>query len=898
MSEPALPPTTLRSIVMACLPTDDRVALAKELDDLYRQRRSAHGETHATRWYLRQTIGFVIRLGGHRLAELFGGSDSLRTDALLVMRSYRRRPAFPIAFIFTLAVATGVLSTVYAAARWVLLRPVPGVTRPDDLVTLRLGNKYGRRGASSWSVSQPDVVTMRERLGVNGAVAASTRIDVDIGPAGGGIPRRMAGEMVSANYFAILGTHLSAGRSFVSDEDSFNTGQAAIVISSTLASSLGLSPQSAVGTELRVNGAAVRVVGVAPSGFHGIELPGRAEVWLPLSAQATIDPSANPQAGRSRGVGVWGTMLVRTSGSTLGYPDLVQIRANAIMEAVRKEFRPNTYNAKIFRFQAFPGIGLDPSVRESVRRTLSFLGAAAALLLLLAIANLANLALIRATLNGPVTAIRYALGADRIRIARGVIVEALVLGVGGSAVALVVTVVWSRWYQATQLTERGGSLTGMHVDAKAAALSIAAATIASIFAFLQPALSSPFHYIEQWLRRTSGGTASGHRIRMTLVSIQVALTVVLLVAASLLGRTVANLRRVDLGFNPDRILTFALEPHIHGFEGERLSALMVAAEHRLATLRGVRGAAFVSPTPMGSRWTTSSIYAGDEGAGDPPRLIAAGYFVSPGFLTTIGARVIAGERNWQGDSGTVVLTRKALATLYPGMSPLDAIGRVPATNPRGHDPVRIVAVIEDIQLSDIKKAPPPGIFRPLAERYTGMSVTGLVATEGRPSTLELPVERAMAEIAPDLPVFDVRTARELVDLQFAEREAMARVASTLGIVGLLLAVSGLYGVLVNVVAARRREFGIRSALGADQMGILVNVVRGALIPVAIGAAIGLGGAAMVSKALASQLFALERFDPLSYAGAIGVLFLAAALAAFLPAYRASRVAPAEVLREE
>jgi hypothetical protein len=303
----------------------------------------------------------------------------------------------------------------------------------------------------------------------------------------------------------------------------------------------------------------------------------------------------------------------------------------------------------------------------------------------------------------------------------------------------------------------------------------------------------------------------------------------------------------------------------------------------------------VSPTPLRSSYVTTALYRSDDP--DVPPLIGAGFFVTPGFLPAIGARTLAGDSLWQADSGTVVITRSTVDSLWPATPPSDVIGRMVPTRPNRGRPVRIAAVIEDLRLSDITRDPVPLVFSPLAQRWAGMSLTGFTDVTGY-SRAGSSVRRIMAAGAPELPLFDMRSARAAVDLQFADRNAMARAAMTLGSIGLVLAVVGLYAVVSAVVATRRREIGIRGALGAAPRRIVRRVLAGGLLPVMLGLPFGVAGSLAISRLLAPQLFGLESLDVVAYAGAIGLLVVATIAAALLPAWRATRISPAEVLREE
>lgn len=888
---PSMPPRLLRRLISLSLGDDAGTSLLHDLDGLYAGRAESQGRAFANAWYARQTFGFLSRVGSSRIADAIGGSDSLLTDAGYALRSFRHRPAFSIAFILTLAVGTGVVGTVYSAARWVLLRPVPGVSGANELMTLRL-SMTGAPPFVAFEVSNPDLVVLRGRLPVNGALAGASPVEVDLRPATGE-PRRVAGEVVSANYFSVLRAQMTAGRAFLPADDSPLAGAPSVVLSTDLARSLNAEPaERLVGTDVRMNGSPVRVVGIAGPGFHGSELPGQAQFWVPLSATMVVDPSVSPKSAARRDFGSWRRMIARTE--TAIAPSVLESRANAVIAQTRTEQRLHSYQPLAMAYRATPGIGLDPGVKASVTRTLTLLTSAALLLLTLAIANLMNLGLVQSTLRQSTTAIRFALGASRMRVARSLIVETILLGGTGAGVALLLAWAWTWWFQGTRLNERGAALEGMHVDAPVIIVTFAAALLASLIAFLAPARMIRLPSLGRLMGRSTDAGPTAHRIRSALAAVQVALSVVLLVTAMLMGRTVANLRNLGLGFEPDRLLTYSLDPHLHGYESASLDRLARNLEAQLGQDASVAGAGFISPTPLSSSYVTASLYPSDAESAKP--VVVAGYYVSPGFLSALGARVIAGDPHWRADSGSAVISRAMLEQLLPGTAPEAVIGRLFPTRGR-RNPVRIAAVIDDIRLSAITGKPTPILLRPLSERLAGLSMMG-VARSARPARMAPLVARTLKAHAPDLPVFNVKTAREVVDIQFAERDAMARAASTLGVIGLLLAAIGLYGVLSNVVAARRREIGIRAALGASPRRIVMTIARNGLTPVAFGAVAGVTIAAGLSKLLNAQLYELSRFDPFSYAMSVGALLTCAVIACLIPAYRATRVSPVDVLRAD
>ncbi|MGH7621006.1 MAG: ABC transporter permease, partial [Gemmatimonadaceae bacterium] len=284
------------------------------------------------------------------------------------------------------------LATVYSATNWVLLRPVPGVRGTDRLISMRLGMKYSRASHSSWGISQPDLATLQARLTTLDELAAMTPVDVDL-RVHDAAPRRAAAELVTANYFHVLRARVFAGRALAA-EDEADVAPRTTVVSYELAHAITRDPGSAVGSDVRVNGILLRVVGVMEPGFRGAELPGSPLLWLPASALAIVDPSAKAGARSDRRFRVWQRMIGRRAANAT--PAEVEAAANGVMEAVRKEFFRNSYASTLLTFQVFPGVGLDPAVRLSARQTLVLLMGAAAFLLCLAVANLTNLALAHA----------------------------------------------------------------------------------------------------------------------------------------------------------------------------------------------------------------------------------------------------------------------------------------------------------------------------------------------------------------------------------------------------------------------------------------------------------------------------------------------------------------------
>ncbi|MEX2608335.1 MAG: ABC transporter permease, partial [Gemmatimonadota bacterium] len=359
------PPRLARWLLRSVLPTEARHLVA-ELDDLYAARAARSGRWAAHGWYLRQVAGCAVRLGPRRLLAAGTGPVFLGRDIRLALRTCRRDPAYAAAFICTLALGVGGVATVYAAAHWVVLRPPPGVGAPADLVTLRLGAD-GAPPHVSFGVSEPDLVRLRERIPGLTGLAASTPRSVNVIGADGQ-PRRVAAELVTADYLDVLQVSTVAGRGFLPEEGNMAAPAAVVVLAYDLALELAGSLADAVGGTVRVNDRTVQVVGVAPPGFRGAELPGRARLWFPPAALPAVAPATPPDVLSRGGAQFWQRLVGRRAA---GVPvSAVAAAANAEVE-LAKEQRPYPPSLGIMvgsRLDVWGGVGLDPAVRAQASR--------------------------------------------------------------------------------------------------------------------------------------------------------------------------------------------------------------------------------------------------------------------------------------------------------------------------------------------------------------------------------------------------------------------------------------------------------------------------------------------------------------------------------------------------
>jgi predicted permease len=882
VNERASPRGWVRRLLEWTLPYEDRSALSAEMRELYDRRAARHGRAAADRWYLRQASWFVLRLGAERVRDLIGTADSWRSEIRQGARTFVRQPGYSAAFVVVLALGTGGVTALYSAAERLLLRPVAGVTASDELVTIRL-TSFEAPPHVFYRVSHPDLELLREMLTTTRGLAGASSLDVHMRTDAAGA-QRLGAEIVTTDYFDVLGMRLHAGRGF-------GTGAAGdgtrVILSHRLARTLAGEVGAVIGRSVRVNGREFEVIGVAPQGFSGADLAGRAEMWFTLSSLPLLDASVAEDIITSRYGAVWSMLYGRMSHGAS--PEAVLANVEAALHRIRRENAGGWHPFMVthLRFEVTPGVGLNPGIRPTVQRTLALLSCAAALLLLLSVANLANLALTRATSRRSATGVRLALGSSRARVARELWIETLLLGSAAGVATYALSVIWLRVFSATQLTAYGGTLGGLHASPRLIVLAFAGAIAAAGVAGMQPALSAGRNALAHALRGAHSGDSHSPRVRAVLVGTQVAISMVLVLGAGLLGRTVVNLRSIDLGFEPDNIVTFAMDPALDGIEFSRVEALARQLESDFAQTPGVHAAGWVSPPPLRTSYITASL----RNPADAEPVIGAGYFVTPGFMRALGVRVLAGDAAWNTEPGTVVISRNVAAALFPGQPPARAIGK--PVDARGTT-LRIAAVIEDVQLSDITREPPPVFLRPLAERYEGLQLNAFVnGSSGLRGVRRMLDARGGAQ-----PYFDLRTARAAIDEQFAERNLMARVATVLSVLGLLIAAVGLYAMLAYTVVLRRHEIGIRIALGATAADVRLQFMQRALVLSLAGAIVGAIGGLAVSRVLRAQLFGVEALDTATYVGAMLVVIVVASLAALLPSIQAARVPPGEALRSD
>jgi predicted permease len=809
-------------------------------------------------------------------------------DVRYGLRLLGRSPLFTATAVLSLAIGIGANTAIFSAVSALVLRSLPGVQNAGRLVDI------GRTqdGSGFDNSSYPNFRDVRARVTTLTDVYA---VRLDPGPMGlGGQDgaERIYGTLVSANYFTVLGTTPAVGRLLVDADDSGAPGSHQVmVISYELWQRRFGGDRNVIGQTVTVNGAPFAIVGVAPPGFQGTTVM-RSDAWVPITTMPIAMPRRNASLLDMR-EGVWLVMGGRLK------PGVTVAQANAeiaaIGAALEREFpRENRGKGlKAMRSAVVPGN------MDVFAGFLALLMAIVGVVLLIACVNLSGMLLARAAGRRREVAVRLAIGATRARLARQMLTETVLLFAGGG----VLGVLLSRWLQAMllgvlpQLPVPIGIDMPMdlHVLAFALVLSFGAALVSG----LAPALQASRPDVVRALKAEGAGAGSRLRLRSAFLVGQVALSLLLVVTAGLFLRALGHATSIDPGFSAANVDVAMLDLSLArytdvtgpGFERDLLS--------RAASRPGVASAALAIDLPLdGGNVGLGSLKTPGIRHGESEEVSAHWNAVSPGYFKTLNLPLAKGRDFTDSDvpaAPHVAIVNEALARAAWGTA--DAVGRTIQANytDAGWEPVTIVGVTTDAQVEWLGGTVVPLIYVPLTQRYAPR-VALLIKTSG---VSAIPLMRALVrELNPNLPVTQAMPLTDINALELIPQRVAAAAAGAFGVVGLLLAAIGVYGMTSYNVNQRVREIGIRIALGADRGAVLGMILRQGAVLTVIGIGIGLAAGVVVSLVVRSLLFGISALDPVTFGGG-AALFVGVALAASLgPALRATRVDPIVALRAE
>ena len=887
------PPRPAAWLLTRAFERDAAEAITGDLTERWRARRQSRGSVLAGAWFWRQVLWsiassirgrFVRSAGedrGHSMSS--GGSRisvGLAADLRYAVRALRRSPGFTVAAIATLAIGIGTATAIGTAASRTLVGAAP-YPHGDRLVFLGHPDDDGSVG----NVGFLTVADWRARLKTFDELAIIRGWTPTLVGSSGAA--QMSGMRVSWNYFRMIGVRPALGRDFTAADDT-PEGWRVILISDALwHRQFGARPE-VVGEKVEFNGRPFEIVGVLPAGFEPVvssRFFTRAEIWGPLG----YGPAGDSSCRTCQHLKLTGRLA----------PDVTLARARTDLASVHAGLRrehPNDYNER-----APAAVMLGDEIARPVRRPLTLLVAAVAFVLVVASANVAGLLLVRGAEREPELALRSALGARRSRLVRQLVVESAALAAVSAALGLGVA-----WIGLELLAEHSPvslpRLDGASVDLQFVLLAIATAAVALLMFAAWPAVIAARPNLQAVLRSTRQSSSRRiTRVREGMLAGQVALALVLVAGAGLMSRTVGRLLAVDPGFDPRGVLSAGMS--LVGPAWAEDSAVRVFHDdllRRVQAMPGVESAALSGQIPLGDnydRWGFHIEGRTLSSAADAPELER--YSVTPGYFRVMRIPLREGRLLADTDTTTaplVLLVNETAAKSYwPGESPVGARVRLGLGGPAS--PLRtIVGVVGDVRHYELGAPPTPQMYLPQTQRTDSFLV--LVArTSSDPATLAAPVRAAVSAIARDVPVYDVATLEDRMSRSVASRRFLMLLLWVFGATTVLMAAIGLYGVVSYAVTSRRREFGIRIALGARRADISWLVLRRGGRSVVAGLAIGLAASTLLGRALATQLYETTGADPVALAIAIAALAGAATLAHVAPVRRATAVDPVETLRD-
>ncbi len=869
--------------------------LIGDIECRYARLRVQGGTLRAHHWFWKQvvygllstspqdpvTIRRSIRRPDMSLTNF--GSDLARDLRFSLRELLFKHPGPAAIAVLTLALGIGANTAIFSILNAVLLQPLPFA----DTDKLAMIWRDTARGETTW-ISAAEFLDYRDELAPVLEVATFT--DQNVNLTGDGAPLRALAAAVSSNYFDVLGVEASLGRTFTATEEGPDAEPIALISDGLWRSYYGADP-SVVGRDVLVSGTPRTVVGVLPPGLR-LPVDYRQETRTELYVPMPYDRSNVPQRG-DRG---WHAVTRLTAGTTMA--DARQA-LDGLHDRWQQEglFGSGDYTS--------PGlVNIETFLFGEVRPMLLLLAGAAGFVLAIACANVASLMLARGESRRREIGVRVALGAGRLRVVRQVLTESLVLALLGGGLAVLITSF------ALQLVRRWGPahvprLAEIGVDGSLLVIALGVSLVTGVLFGILPAAHAAGAQPKDLLAETAQGRGRQRQaLRRGLVVAELALAVMLAVGAMLMVRSFTHVRSLDLGFDPSNVLTLRLELPDGTYDDAAVrTAFWREVIDRIEALPGVEVAGAARRLPLTSRvgdWSIT-IEGREKAPGENPngdfQVVMPGYFEAMRAELAHGRLLSAADR---ADTVPVVVISEAMAATYwPGEEALGKRFRIGDEETPWYE---IVGIVRGMKHNTVLEGPRTEMYHAVpqwglaAEVPWGMSL--VIRTQGDGRALVEPVRRQIAALDPSLPVADVRTMEEVVANATADTRFTMGLLATFGAVALLLAATGIYGVVSYSVRQRTREIGIRMAIGAVTSRVLADVVRDSVTSLALGVTLGVAGALALGGSIARLLVGVEPTDPLTYAIVIGTVVGVTLLAALVPARRAATIDPVVALRNE
>ncbi len=825
------------------------------------------------------------------------------------LRSLFKTPFVTIISALSLGLGIGANSALFSLFNVILLRPLP-VTQPDRLVNLGApGPKPGllscsRAGSCDEVFSYPMFRDLERVQSVFTGIAAHRLFSANLSSRG----TTLSGEglLVSGSYFPVLGLQPALGRLLDTDDDRSVNGSFVVVLSHDYWRTRFAEDPNVIGDKLIVNGQNLTIIGVAPRGFAGTTLGLKPFVFVPVTLGGLMQPNFYDYEGRLE---YWAYLFARLKpGISLSQARAaLNVQYRAILNDVEVPLQPDTTEEALRKFRARevriePGAHGQSLVHREATVPLTFLFGVTAFVLLIACANIANLLLARGASRRTEMAVRLSIGANRRQLVAQLLAESTLLATLGG-VAGIIMAWWTLQSMVSILPVDMASSIPFAID-RAVLLFSAALTLGTgLLLGLYPAVHNSRPDLISGLKAQTGQshtTRSASRFRTSLATAQIALSVALLVGAGLFAKSLLNVSSVDLGFNVDKLVTFRVSPQFNGYSPERSRTLFERLESEHEALPGVAGVtASTVPILTGSNSYSYVVMEGMPAGGPDADSVSLRNNIGAEYFKTMGIPLIAG-REFTPEDGLGVpkraIVNEAFAKKFNrGANP---VGKQMGTEFGRPPDIQIIGLVADAKYETVKDEVPPLYFRPYRQDNATGRMTFYVRTALSADRLVSEIPRIVAFLDPNLPVEGLRTMSQ----QVRENIFLDRFISTLSMsfaaLATLLAAVGIYGVLAYTVEQRKREIGIRMALGANRKRVLGSIMRRIGLMTLAGGVIGVFAAFWIGRFAEALLYELRGRDPLVITGATLLVGIVALTAGLIPAYRASRIDPMRALRHE
>ncbi len=820
--------------------------------------------------------------------------ENFVSDLRYAVRMLIKTPTLTAVAVLSLALGIGANTAIYTLVNGLFLQGMP-VTDPDRVVSLYTIDEKNRGGFTNFNqTSRPNLEDYRDRNQVFGAIAMYQGLPLSL--AGAGQPVQIPGEIVTGNYFDVLGVKPAIGRFFLPEEDRVDAGVPVAVASDRFfRRRLGADP-AALGRSVTLNGLPYTIVGVAPPGFIGVNALGGPELWVPLAMHARVLTGFAAENYDDRRALTFDAVARLKPGVTIDQASADMRRVGSQLEKEYPIPNGSRNGALLPVLQA----RINPNIRPVFVMAGGLLMTVVALVLLIACANVANLLLARAGARRKEIAVRLSLGASRARLVRQLLTESVLLGLIGGAGGLLIGI-WSRdLLVALRPVQFFQDAPDLPVDGRVLLFTLLVALATGLLFGLAPALQASRPNLAIELKDKSSQSQSRRRVtlRSALVVSQVALSLLSLVGAGLFIRSLANTQRIDPGFETRNLLVIGFDVGAQGYDRPRAEDFYRRVVERARTVPGVAGATLASIVPIGFGGISRTVFpeGHEPSAGSTGTFVAVNSIV-PGYFRTEGVALLDGrdleESDRDGAPLVAVINRTMAQKFWPGEA---AVGK--RFKFFGDEAFRqVVGVAEDTKIFTLGEEPVPIAYAPLQQQFETAMVLH-VRTTGDPAPLLGTLRREVQALDASLPLTNVFTVEELLGQSLWAPRMAAGLLTIFGLLALLLAAIGIYGVMSYAVGQRTQEFGIRMALGARALDVVMLVMRHGLTLVLAGLALGLLAAAGLTQFVGSLLVGVGPSDPLTFAAIAVILLAVAAIAGYLPARRATRVDPMTALRCE